>query len=134
MANHELPEWEAPSADSTARSSFWRRLVNNRNPFLTTPKPSIDHKHSPVGTTSPARTQNFDKESGLPTPANAAAEGDLMIKTRGEQRRICGIRRRTFLLLVLAAVLVLALIIGLAVGLSRHKYVTFNMFINNTPI
>ncbi|KAG0652697.1 hypothetical protein D0Z07_0738 [Hyphodiscus hymeniophilus] len=138
MANHELPAWEAPSADSTPRNSFWRRLTqpfNTKNPFLTISEPSVDHKPTFAGTQNPfTRTQNFDKESGVSEPAAATSTTANELKSRGTQRRILGRSRRSVIICAVAAVLLLALIIGLAVGLSRHKYVNLNTFINHSPI
>jgi hypothetical protein len=137
MANHELPDWEAPSANSTSRNSFWQRLsqpFTTKNPFLSTPKPSVDHKNTLVGAKSPlTRTQNFDKEAGIPEPA-VATSATTETLPRGNQRRYCGRSRRSLLVIIIVAVVLFALIIGLAVGLSHKSYVNLNTFINNLPI
>jgi hypothetical protein len=138
MANHELPEWEnTPSTPATQRGSFWQRLsqpFTSKNPFLSTPQPTVDHKNTLYGTKSPlTRTQNFDKETGAAEPT-AETSTTTEISPRGNGRRYCGHRPRSILLIILAAVLLLALIIGLAVGLSHKSYVGLNTFINNLPI
>ena len=138
MANHELPEWETtpPTKTSTSRSSFWNRLsqpFTTGNPFLKTPQPAADHK-STFFTKSPrTQTQVFDKETGVPETAAETATTAEEITPRGNQRRYCGRSRRTCILISVALILLLALIIGLAAGLSK-KYVNLNTFIFHGPI
>jgi hypothetical protein len=138
MANHELPEWEAPSTPSTAHNSFWKKLSQpfiSKNPSLATPQPTLDHKNTSFGSKSPLTpTQNFDKETDVPEPAAETATTVEEISPQGNKRRSCIRSRRGILLIVLAVVLLLALIIGLSVSLSHKAYVNLNTFIYNNPI
>lgn len=138
MANHELPEWEAPSSTTTPRNSFWQRLsqpFTPHNPFLSSRRPTLDHKNTFLARKSPlTRTQDFDKETGVPETVRQNTTDDGEISPQGNQRRYCGRSRRSLLLMIVASVILLALIIGLSVGLSRKSYVNLNTFIGNNPI
>jgi len=125
MANHELPEWEAPTTKtSTTPNSFWNRLsqpFTTGNPFLKTPRPTIVHKNTLFTKSPRTQTQAFDKETGVPETAAETATTAEEITQRGNQRRYCGRSRRSCILIIVALVLLLALIIGLLAGLSKKK-------------
>lgn len=103
MATHELPDWEGPST-APKHTVF-------HNPISITP---ID-KAKAFFSRGRDRTsfQAFDKETAVETPpATTRAPSN---------RKYCGLGLRIWLIIAIVSVLLLALIIGLAVGLTRKS-------------
>lgn len=136
MATHELPEWEAPTR-ATTKSSFFKRLSNPftiYNPFASTARPAGEPKKSIFDIKSPlTRTQNFDKETSAAFSTDETAATTESLSPNAGRRTYFGRSRRTYLI-VLAVLILIGLIIGLAVGLHHHSYVDLNTFIYNSPI
>jgi type IV secretory pathway component VirB8 len=77
--------------------------------------------------------QKFDKEIDVPEPASETATTAKEISGRGERRRFRWSRGH-WIVFILAAIILIALIIGLAVGLPRKSYVGLNSFVDVNPI
>ncbi|PSS25032.1 hypothetical protein M430DRAFT_15779 [Amorphotheca resinae ATCC 22711] len=97
MATHEIPAWEAPPV--AAKSSIFR------NHFLYAP--SFDKVKSFFSRKSASDIQTLDK--GVPVEGVPSS------------RKYCGLSRRTCIILLLVSIALVALIIGLAVGLTRKS-------------
>jgi hypothetical protein len=126
MATHELPEWEAPPK-STRKSNIWRKS----NPFLLTP--TIDRAHSYFSRklsrkTSPLATPASDKEVGE-TPAETATTANEI----SPGPRWCGFPRRICIFILISLIALIALIVGLAVGLGHKLVPNLNTFIHPEP-
>lgn len=110
MATHEIPAWEAPPV--AAKSSIFR------NHFLYAP--SFDKVKSFFSRKSASDIQTLDK--GVPVEGVPSS------------RKYCGLSRRTCIILLLVSIALVALIIGLAVGLTRKSYVpNITTFIPKIP-
>jgi hypothetical protein len=110
MATHEIPAWEAPPV--AAKSSIFR------NHFLSAP--SFDKAKSFFSRKSASDIQTFDK--GVPVEGVPSS------------RKYCGLSHRTCIILLLVSIALVALIIGLAAGLTRKSYVpNITTFIPKIP-
>lgn len=104
MATHELPNWEGTAAPK--RSLF-------HIPISVSP---IDKAKSLFNREGRDRSSflAFDKEVAVEGAPNPPA-------TKTPNRKYCGLGPRIWLFIVIASILLLALIIGLSVGLSNKS-------------
>jgi hypothetical protein len=104
MLSHELPDWEGPSG---------------------APKRPLFHKPISISPIDKAKTflghrrdrssfQAFDKETAVEASSPATTKAP-------SNRKFFGLAPRIWLIIGIVSVLLLALIIGLAVGLSHKK-------------
>lgn len=115
-AQTELPAWETPASRGTN--------YNRANPFsnITTyfQQPFWSRKRVPVegiSVAGPAEKHQRDLDHSE----------EVQLRP-GARRRYCGYRKRTCIFFGVMIVLLLALIIGLSVGLVRKGYVNLNTF------
>lgn len=104
MPSHELPDWEGPSP-APKRSVF--HIPISISPIDKT-KSFLGHKRDR------SSFQAFDKETAVEATSPATTRGP-------SSRKYCGLGPRILLVIAVTSVLLLALIIGLAVGLTHKK-------------
>jgi hypothetical protein len=126
MATHELPEWEAPSLDEKKPSFF-----NKQNLFSA---PSSNKKLSAFSKASPMAT--FSSKERGESPEETVTTARRTFSDRWIPHWCSfGRSRKTCLGSIVALIVLIALIIGLSVGLTHHKpYVGLNTFISANPI
>jgi hypothetical protein len=151
---HELPEWET----NEKKTSFFSRASNpfaKTNPFLTAGESATQnaggHKESNWSRRSPrTQTVDVDKEEGeimesdtvshengpveVGESAGIGAAPGRGLSPSWQRGRFLGRSRRTWLIGLVVAIVLIALIIGLAVGLKHKSYVGLNTFVPTTPI